>query len=284
MSRLACSLLAIVALVFLVGCGASSTGGSASFALAEAVPETVAGWQAVDEPQFFKEETLYNLVNGQADAFFAYGFEQVAVRNYQDEAGQTLRLAVWQVATPADAYGLFTTYRSGQPAAAGNGGDTDPGRRLDFWQSRYFVRLFAVQPIPEGALTPVAEAIAAILPQGGAPPALVAQLPQENLVERSPIFFRQEISIQNQLWLGGQNVLGLDRHTAGVLARYTLDGQTAHLLLIEYPRPESAQAGLQGLQQAQLTGLAASQVQGNRLGALFGPVEEAQLLKRALSP
>jgi hypothetical protein len=57
-------------------------------------PAGLSGWTPVDEIQVFDAETLYDLVDGQADAFFAYGFEQVAVQSYEGEDG-ILRLEVW---------------------------------------------------------------------------------------------------------------------------------------------------------------------------------------------
>jgi len=182
---------------------------------------------------------------------------------------------VWQVATPADAYGLFTTYRVGTPVSVGNEGDADPGRRLDFWQDRYFVRVFARQPLPEADLSGFADAVAGALPAGGEPPSLVGRLPAGGLAERSAVFFRHEISIQDQLWLGGENLLGLGAETQGVLARYDVDGQTAQLMLVQYPDAASAAAGLEALQRGQVSGLVTALARENLLGAAFGAVDEA---------
>ncbi|MBN2391637.1 MAG: hypothetical protein JXR84_13010, partial [Anaerolineae bacterium] len=102
---------------------------------ADAIP----GWTRDGDTETYTSDTLYDLVNGQADAFFAYNFEQVAVQSYAGE-DTVLRIEIWQLATPADAYGLFTRNRSGEPADAGNEGDTDPGRRLAFWQDRYYAQ------------------------------------------------------------------------------------------------------------------------------------------------
>ena len=75
-----------IVLVFLAGCGGHDT------VLSNAVeaPADLSIWTSDGEIQLFDAETIYDLVNGQADAFFAYGFEQVAVQNYESDAG-TLR-------------------------------------------------------------------------------------------------------------------------------------------------------------------------------------------------
>lgn len=236
----------------------------------------MSGWTPISEAKVFDTETLYDLVNGQADAFFAYAFEQVAVGSYEHADGAALRIEIWQLATPADAYGLFTTHRFGTAVPIGDEGDGDPGRRLDFWQGRYFVRLFAVQAIRDADLQAIAQMVADALPAGAEPPMLTSRLPQAGLMERDTIFYREEISIQSHLWLGGQNLLGLGPETEGVLARYTVGDETAILLLVHYPDAEAALAALEALRTGGFDSLAAADVQANLLGAVFGAVSEAQ--------
>ena len=273
-------LLAGLALT-LAGCGATEDD---AMQLTDALPgvDVRPGWAPAAEPQVFDRENLYSLVNGQAESFFAYGFQAVAVRDYRDAEENELRIAIWQLATPADAFGLFTHYRSGTPVSVGNGGDSDPGRRLDFWQDRYFVRLFArplalparaSEALPDAELAAFADAVSDALPEGGAVPALVAQLPQAWLLPRSPLFFHEELSIQDYLWLGGQNVLGLGPETDGVLARYEIEGTMAQLLLVAYPDAEGAEAGLTALESVAIDGLVTVEARGPLLGAVFGQVD-----------
>jgi hypothetical protein len=256
-------------------------------ALPDALPETgeIPGWKRAGEVQRYGEENLFDLVNGQADAFFAYAFEQVIVGSYEKADG-ALRVELWQLATPADAYGLYTTFRAGEPAEIGAAGDIDRGRRLDFWQDRYLARLFAPRPLPPADLQIFGEAIAAALPGGGTRPALVDRLPPEGLVPRSAIFFHREISIQNVLWLGGQNLLELSSKTDGVLARYDLDGSPWHLLLIEYPDAEAATDGVQALRAGRPGNLMAARSHDTLLGAVFGSGDQTtanDLLDAALA-
>jgi hypothetical protein len=237
--------------------------------------DTFGGWTPTGEVQTFDRETLYDLVDGQADSFFVYGFEQAAVQTYEEGDGATLRVTLWQLSTPADAYGLFTSSIAGTPVAVGNDGDADPGRRVTFWQDRYFADLYANPALPDVALLALAEAVSARLPAGGQRPALIDRLPAEGLVARSPLFFHEEISIQNEVWLGGENLLGLSRETEGVLARYEMDGRTMRLLVVQYPGTHAAAAGLTALQAGQVEGLVAADLHGKLLGAVFGQADPA---------
>jgi hypothetical protein len=246
----------------------------------------IAGWTPEGELEVYDSETIFNLVDGQADFFFVYGFEQVAAQRYQNADEVVLDVQIWQLADAVSAYGLFSTGVAGEPVAVGNEGDGDPGRRLAFWQDRYVAQLFARKAIPDADLRAFGEAISAALPTGGERPALVDRLPTDGLVPRSAIFFHEELSIQNEVWLGGENILGLSSDTDGVLARYESDGGTARLLLIAYPDAGAASAGLAALKNSEIEGVAASDANGNLLGAVFGDIDEAKasmLLEEALN-
>jgi hypothetical protein len=244
----------------------------------EALPGdgAIAGWAPTGEARQFDAENLYDLVDGQADAFFAYAFEQVATRDYGDAGGRALRVEIWQLETPASAYGLFTTHRAGTPVPYGNEGDADPGRRLDFWQDRYMVRLLALQELPDAELHAFAGLVAGALPAGGEPPPLLDRLPQDGLRERDTILFYEEISIQNYLWLGGENVLGLGPGTHGLLARYDVDDGAAMLLLVQYPDARTAATGRDALLAGEVDNLVLAETHQRLLGAVFGMVDVAQ--------
>jgi hypothetical protein len=198
-----------------------------------------------------------------------------------------LDVEVWQVATPADAYGLFRANASGVQATLGNEGDLLDGRRLIFWQNRYYVHVRALPQAPESDLRSFAQAVSEALPSGGEPPELVGRLPVAGLAEDSILFFHQEITIQDQLWLGGENLLGLSPASAGVLARYDVAGTSVRLLLIEYPDPDAASAGLAALKGSDVAELAAVAVREAMLGAVVGLVDQDaawSLLDAALAP
>jgi hypothetical protein len=271
--------------LFLAGCGQKATPPSA-VSLRDVFPsaDIVPGWTRDGDTETYNSDTLYDMVDGQADAFFAYNFEEVAVQSYAGE-DTVLRVEAWRLATPADAYGLFTRNRSGEPVDVGNEGDADPGRRLAFWQDRYYIQVRGRQALADATLHAFAAAIVAALPTGGETPALIGQLPPEGLLPRSAIFFRQEISIQDEIWLGGENILGLTTDTEGVLAHYTVDGAPMHLLMVQYAEVDAASAGLAALNGADVDGLLAADVNDALLAAIFGdtdPTTAANLLADAL--
>ncbi len=246
---------------------------------------TVTGWKVSESIQSFNRENLFNLVDGQAESFFIYGFESVSVQRYADDAGTDLNVEIWKLATPADAYGLFTAGRAGQPVEIGNDGDTDPGLRISYWQANYFISIYAYQPIADADLAAFAGAISTSLPSGGERPAVVGLLPSTDLDTQSVLFFHEEMSIQSEVWLGGENLLGLDQGTNGAVGRYSIGGEVIHLMLIEYPSAERASAALLALKSGNVEDFVTADVKGTLLGAVFGPFEAADaqsLLQSAL--
>jgi hypothetical protein len=277
-------------------CGAGGPGSAAATAAKTATPPALAallprdnavpGWATAQPEQTYHHDDLFNLVDGQADSFFSYNFEAVATQRYQNAAGTMLMVEVWQVASPADAYGLFTFNRAGVPAAIGSEGDTDPGRRVAFWQDRYYVQLNANQTVPDSDLMSFARLLVSGLPSESQKPALVNRLPGDSLEPGSPIFFHAALSLQNELWLSDDNVLSLGPDTDGVVARYDLQGVPAHLLIIRYPTAARADAALAALRQVQGIDLAAAAVRQDLLGAVVGKISPAaanSLLAQAIN-
>jgi hypothetical protein len=157
-----------------------------------------------------------------------------------------------------------------------SGAALDSGSLLCFWQDRYYVLLRAMQTVPDDDLLAFAKSISSRLPPGGAPPALLALMPVDPKPEGPLVFFRQEMVIQDSLFLGGQNVLGLSPQTRAVLARYRVGEETVKVILVEYPDAAAAQSAGEALQTAGVKGLLASRVKSNYLSAAFGDAGEAE--------
>jgi hypothetical protein len=228
------------------------------------------GWRLEGDPRRYDRETLYDLVNGAADLYFSYGFVDVNVARYAGDAGQAAQVEVYHTATSADAFGLFTYLSYGEPVELGIDGEREPGYRLAFWQGQAFVQIIAREAVDDDALWALGQAVAATLPPGGARPALVDALPAEGLQARSARFFRVKLALDNLLWLGTDDLLGLGPDVEGLVARYEIEGQTGDLLLVAYPDADRAERAFEALEAGEVEGLVATAQGGRVLGAAFG--------------
>ena len=265
---------AVLTLLFTIIAAACSPAKSVSLAAQLPASDGVPGWTLKEEPRSFVKDNLYDLVDGQADAFFAYGFETMSVGRYQNSESNQINVEIWQLNTPASAFGLFSANLGGEAVSIGVEGSHEPGRRLAFWQDRYYVAITANKPVEEATLWAYGEQISKGLPTGGERPAILQRLPAEDRVERSELFFHEELSAQNEIWMGGQNVLGLSQETDGVISRYTSGDETLYLLIVQYPKADAAAAAVTTLQAADLDDLAAVQSSQNLLAAVFGQASE----------
>jgi hypothetical protein len=255
---------------------------SSAMPAASAVP----GWEPEGALSSYEHDTLYGFMDGAADLYFTYGFEELAVGEFKNAADEIVRVEVYRVDTDADAYGLFTYNSYGEPVAIGVDGELDSRYRLAFWQSRTFVQVTARPDADDDVLRAFGLAVSTALPAGGTRPALVAALPASGLQPGSIRFFREKLALDNLLWLGPNDVLGLGPDTEGVVARYDSGAGTVDLLLIAFPSVERAQAAQAGLRGAPPDNLVSAARMENKLAAVFGAVDTATaqaLLDEALA-
>jgi hypothetical protein len=275
----------VVVMMVLAGCGGAPGGqGSAPEDLLPA-SGAVAGWERSGEMKVYVPDNLFDYMDGQAELFFVYHFERLATQEYQRGDEGPIIVEVYQVANPADAYGLFSFYTTGQPIDLGAGGAVEPGRLISFWQGRFYARVFAYGEAEQESLSALARQVAAGMPEGGALPELVARLPQENLVPGSARFFHQKLSLDNLLWLGEENVLSLSEQTNAVLAAYAYGDVKAQLLVVEYPDAAAAQAAQAALAGSGLENLSVASQSDQYLVAVFQTLDQAiadELLQKAL--
>ncbi|MGB7537406.1 MAG: DUF6599 family protein [Anaerolineales bacterium] len=274
----------VLCFILLAGCAQNTT-----FQLTDTLPgiNSLAGWKPSEKVQTYNRQTLFDYIDGASEYFFTYTFEEAATSRYEKSNGASLNAEVWQLAVAEDAYGLFSGRPGGEAVSIGGANEAmlEPGSRLVFWQDRYYVSLTAIEAATDGDLRLFAEFISKALPTGGEKPELVGRLPAEGLVPGSVKFFHLELAIQDRLWLGGENLLGLGADTDAVYAQYGGDGVEWGLLLVQYPDSARANAGLQALAGGVVENLAAADSNGTLLGAVAGqgdPDLAVKLLGKAL--
>jgi len=275
----------VIVMMMLAGCGAPENKGPAPEDLLPA-SGAVAGWERSGEAEIYVPENLFDYMDGQAELFFVYRFEKLAVQEYQRGQEGPIIVEVYQVASPADAYGLFSFYATGQPMDLGAGGAGEPGRLISFWKGRFYARVFAYGEAEQESLSALARQVAAGMPEEGGLPELVTRLPQENLVPGSARFFHQKLSLDNLLWLGDENILDLSEQTDAVLAAYAYGDAEAQLLVVEYADATTAEAAHAALEGSGLENLSAAGQSARYLVAVFEMPDQAiarELLQQALA-
>ena len=245
--------LAVLALssAALPGCGGQESDASLT-AVVDLLPERIDTWTRSDSAVTYDRETIFDYINGAGEVYRSYAFSQVVVVVYSSPDGPDITVELFDMGTPADAYGVFSYAREQEESGIG-GGYEQRGRVLCFWQDRYYVCVVSEERSADSGrvLSEVAKAISENLPPAADPPQLVALLPSEGLVASSERFFHLHQSLNYHYYLARENILNLSPETDAVLARYA-PGST-YLLLIRYPGDEEAAAAVSSFKQAYLT-------------------------------
>jgi hypothetical protein len=199
----------------------------------------VPGWAKEGEPQEFEGEDLYIYIDGGAEIYEEYGFARIVVQDYKNAAGKSVSLEIFEMGTPAAAFGMFTFKRSGQGKTLdlGAGGELE-AYYLNFWAGRFLVTVTGFdesEGTVEGLLS-IGRAVAAKLPGGGETPGLAAALPAQGLRPGSVKYLRGLLGLNNVYPLYTARGLAFKDAVRGIYD----SGET--LILLDYGSAEARRA------------------------------------------
>jgi hypothetical protein len=207
------------------------------------LPSETAGWKWDKQKEQHDSRTLFNYMDGAAELYLAYGFQNLAVRRFERPGLPSITTELYEMASSADAYGVFAFERQDEPAGIGQGSEFGGGM-LRFWKGTYFASIYAEGEGAEieSALIKMGRVVADALPAVGPEPELIGFIPgtELGLVDRSVRFLRSHVLLNQRFFIAHRNILNLDRTTEVVLAEYLRDRQKTHLLLIRYPDVQAA--------------------------------------------
>jgi hypothetical protein len=194
---------AALALVALLGAGPETARASTGQdSLRSFLPENgaAASWSKDGDPQEFAGEDLYTYIDGGAEIYQEYGFRRVVIQDYRNPAGRSVSLEIFQMETPAAAYGMFTFKRSGKGKIVplGTGGELED-YYLNFWKGTFLVTLTGFDETAgtiEGILA-VGGAVDAKIPDRAGPPDLVSALPERGLKPGSLKYLKGLLALNN---------------------------------------------------------------------------------------
>lgn len=150
--------------------------------------ESLAGWNRVGAVQRFGPGNLWEHINGAAEQFLSFGFQELETARYTQASGRTITIDLYRMADRLHAFGIFAqeSHPKREPAAIGVegrlGSDT-----AEFWSGSYYARLVVMPGGPEAkaVVADVARGLAAALGPPGGMPAEVGLLPADGLVAGS---------------------------------------------------------------------------------------------------
>jgi hypothetical protein len=187
-----------------------------------AFPE-MAGWKQSGEIETFIPKNLYEYINGAADLYFAYDFQELKVEEYQNEKKASVTVDVYRHKTPLHAFGIYSQERL--PGAnflnIGIQGYYEQGF-LNFLTGPYYVKISTVNTGPEDreVLVAFAKKVAQNLGEKGSFPSILSSFPAEGKKGNSEMFI-------------SKNFLGYAFFHSGFTADYELQDKKFRLFVME---------------------------------------------------
>ena len=183
------------------------------------------GWKLVLPPRTFGPDNLYEEIDGESELFLPYGMERltVALLGWAAAPGTELRLELFRMASPRDAYGIFSQHRypDQEVLRVETSEVAVSDTTADFFRGETFVRVRAKPG--EGSrknVTDLARDVAAALPGDGAPPG------------EAGILERFEGRIAGSIIYQKRAMLGYECLSPGFEARFSNASASGRLVLL----------------------------------------------------
>lgn len=189
-------------------------------------PGALTGFEA-QPAETFDRRTVFKAINGAAEIFLAYGFEQLHLRRYS-RAGLTIEVSIYEMTSPLAAFGVFARERPPEAVAvAGPQGLSAPPWQCLLRKGSAYVKVGAMKgefdtPTCKAILTELAQT----LKGDSAAPAELARLPAAGRIPGSEGYTRQAY-------------LGLGELSDCVYARYRIGDRELEIFAPLGP-PEAA--------------------------------------------
>lgn len=188
--------------------------------LTEALPKNdeASGWVKHRSMQHYEGEDLYEYINGGAEIYHEYGFKQVVVQDYINEVGKSISVEIFEMASPASAYGIYTfkTHARGKRIHAGTNAQL-ADYYMNFWKGSILVTLTGFDETEETrqALLNIATQVDSKIPVSGERPHIVNLLPEENLEAQSLKYFTGILGLRNSHPFFNLKILGFEQGIKG---------------------------------------------------------------------
>ncbi|MGQ9859712.1 MAG: DUF6599 family protein [Thermodesulfobacteriota bacterium] len=242
----------VVLIWMMIACSCSfRLGVGESAVVSHSFPEKVGQWIIQGKEEFYDREGLFHYMDGAAELYLAYGFRSLRVVRYSRGSGPKIVSELYEMASPEDAYGVFSFEREDREVGVGQGSEMGGGI-LRFWKGRYFVSVYSETDAPETEILMVGKALSERIPHEGDVPQILRFLPDEGLQRDSIRYFRNHVVLNQRFFLANENILQLGPHTEGVLARLEGSGGRVHLILIRYPNEQLANSADESFRDAYL--------------------------------
>jgi len=198
------------------------------------------GWTLIHGPQTYNKKTLFEHINGQAELFLKYGFQQSVFAIYQNKKNREdqIELDIYDMGNVIQAFGIFSRFRNeDRPGGFGLDSFLDDHTAL-FYKGKYYVMFYATESNPD-SLRQFSKLLSSKISDPSSPPKEISFFPKSGLKPGSVQYFPEGLLGHQFLKRGFQ---GIYRKKIEVKAE--VENKEFKLFLAIYSDPQEAMNAL----------------------------------------
>jgi hypothetical protein len=184
-------------------------------------------WALKAEPKKISGTAIYDYMDGAGEIPIACGYTALAVGEYTRKTGGQITAELYEMSSPADAFGLYSMKRlaNGKPIQVGSpaaGAQAQTGyHELLFHRGKYTCLVFADDSgkVTDADLMTIANLISSGIKQPSPLPDLLKMLPAEGVVPRSVKYFHGKAAMDTVKFVR-DDVFRLKAHPEVAVATY----------------------------------------------------------------
>jgi hypothetical protein len=195
----------------------------------------IQGWKQTGEILTFSPRKLYDYIDGAADLYLTYAFQELKVAEYQNEKKASVIVEVYRHQTPTQAFGIYSQERLSTANFLDIGAQGLMEKNiLIFTQANYYVKINSSDTGAEDeeVLLAFAKKVSENLGKKGSLPAILSSFPEEGKKKNSEKFI-------------AKNFMGYSFFLSGFTADYDLGGKKFKLYVMEGATPEDCRDMIQ---------------------------------------
>lgn len=197
------------------------------------LPESgaLAGWSLSDAPKTYRGDELFMMIDGGADIYHEYGFVQVIGADYANGNGKSILVEVYEMESPAAAYGIYSFKVGEQGMAPAIGQEALlEDNYLNFWKGNLLVTVIGSDEDEEtvNGVLAFAKAVDTRIPETGKRPALAEMLLREPVAFSNPTYVRGSLGVINSYIFDTEDIFAVREGMIG-----TVDN--CQVLVFRYP-------------------------------------------------
>lgn len=147
--------------------------------------DSLGAWTRVEPAVEYNKDNVFELIDGEAELYFPYGFKRVVAAEYTaaDDKDMTVSVEAYELASLLDAFGVYSNYRDEESKPADVGAEAVAGStQVMFYQDRFFVKVRTNKTDRQDKLLGFARQLSESLPQQKSAPPEAALLDVKGVI------------------------------------------------------------------------------------------------------